>query len=189
MVISFYVSCLLQNTALVPRYLWPYSSFPDSVSPSNSIPIYPASTVLVPTSSIPSFSHRLRVTRATGLIYVSRHSSIIFLIVMYWDMVFWQRRTYLSTSSRPVSVITTSTGIYTYRPMMYLCGLIPTRQRSTLWWNPPRFKLTLGFVKQVLDPKKRVSFTTALKEDLGCHALSPSHPIILEETDWPKNIR
>ena len=189
MVIIFYISCLLQNTALVPRYIQPYSSFPDSVSPSNSIPISPASTVIVSTSSRPSCSHHFHVTRATGILDVSRHSSSIFRILMYWDMVFWKWITYLSTSYSPVSAITTSTCRYTYLPVISLCGLIRTRHQSTLWWNPPRFQPNLGFISQVLDPNKRVSFTTTLKEDLEVHALYPYFPQNLEGTDWLKNIR
>ena len=189
MVIIFYVSCLLQNTALVPCYLRPYSSFPDAVSPSNFIPISPASTVIVSTRSRPSCSHHFHVTRATGILDVSRHSSIIFRVLMYWDMVFWQWITYFSTSSSPVSAITTSTCRYTYLPVISLCGIIPTRQQSTLWWNPPMFQPNLGFISQVLDPNKRVSFTTALEKDIEVHALAPSCPKNLEGTDWLKNIR
>ena len=188
MVISFYVSRLIQNTTLVPRYIWPHFSFPYSAPPSNSILISPASTFIVPTSSRTSCYHYFRVTRATGLIYVSRHSSSICCIVMYWDMVFWKRITYFHTSYSPVSSITASIGRYTYRPVMSLRGLIPTRKRSILWWNPPRFQPTLGFINQVLDLNKRVSFTTALKEDLEVHALDTSWPRTLEETDWIKNI-
>ena len=176
------MSCLLQNTALVPRYIWPYFSFPNSVSPSNYIPISPACTVIVPTSSRPSCYHHFRVTRAITILYVSRHSYSIFRIVIYLDMVLWQRRTYFSTSSSPIYAITTSTCRYTYRPVISLCGLILARQGSTLWRNPPRFHPTPGFIRQVLDPNKRVSFTTALKEDLKVHVLAPSCPKILEET-------
>ena len=56
---------------------------------------------------------------------------------------------------------------------MYLCGLIPTRNWSTPLWNPSMFQTTLGFINQVLDPNKRVSFNKGLKEDLEVHALDP----------------
>ena len=71
--------------------------------------------------------------------------------------------------------------------MMSLRGLIPTSQISTLWWNPPRFQPTLGFVNHVLGPNKSVSFAIALKEGLDVHALAPFRPKILEENDWLKN--
>ena len=188
MVISLCVYILIQNTALVTSYLQPYYYFPNPPPPLNSIPIYHASTVLVPTSSRPFCSHHFRVTCATGLLYVSMHSSSICQIIMYWAILFWQQRTYFSTSSSPISDITTSTDRNTYCPIMSLCGLITTSHRSTLWWNPHRFHPPLGFVNQVLDPNKRVSFATSLKEDLEVHALAPSRPKILEETDWLKNI-
>ena len=62
------------------------------------------------------FSRHHRSTRATSRRYVSRNISYIVQVMMYWAMVLWRRRTYVSTSSSTAASIDASKGKCSRRP-------------------------------------------------------------------------
>ena len=140
----------------------PYSTSPllssASISSPASLPASIMLSAILPSTMpryIPYFSHHLCDNRAPVRNYTARHSSSILQIVMYWMMVFFQIRIYLSTSSIPNATISSSIGGQSHRPSMSLFGCIPGLQQSTLWWNLPRLLPVLGFITQVSEPNNR----------------------------------
>ena len=120
------------------------------------------------------------VTRFTVPRSPNRHRSIIGWVAMYWDMVFWRWRTYISTSSITDASTASSKGGYYHRSIVSHLGSSPTRQRSILWWNPPRVSLILGVISCVSNTNNRVTWTTAFYKMPEVHALDPSQPKILD---------
>ena len=72
-------------------------------------------------------------------------------------VVFWRRRKYFSTSSRPANDIAATIGGYYQCLSISRCGFILANQWATLWWKPPRVQPIRGFITHVSYPKKSIT--------------------------------
>ena len=78
----------------------------------------------------PNCSHNIHYTCATRHRSASRHISSIRRVVIYWEMVLWRRRTYVSISSRSYVNIVTASGSYYQFHSISCCGFIPANRRE-----------------------------------------------------------
>ena len=111
--------------------------------------------------SIPPFYHQCHVTCDPVRRSATRHRSIIERVVIYWSMMFWRRRKYVSTSSNHTYTIAAYRCRYLQLSTMSLSFYIPTIRRATLWWNLRRLLLKLGVITQLSDPNKRFAWKNA----------------------------
>ena len=81
---------------------------------------------------------------------------------MYWAMVLWWCRTYVSAYFRPSAAIAASKGRHSHRPSVSRYSCIPAKRWSALWWNTLRVQTIQRVLTQVYDANKRVTFMAAL---------------------------
>ena len=72
-------------------------------------------------------------------------------------MVFWKRRTYVSTYYISTAYIALYRGGYPKLPDISRFGCITVRWWSTQWWNLPRVLSIMGVITQVSKTNNRVA--------------------------------
>ena len=105
-------------------------------------------------------------------------------VAIYWAIVFWRWRTYVSTSSRTVTVITSVNGGYSHIPSVLRRGCIPASRQATLWWKPPRVCLIQVVITYFSDTNKSTAALPTYRRCQGsCHLPSPGpRSLILDPT-------
>ena len=116
----------------------------------------------MPYKSKPPCFHHIRDTRDIVCFSASIHSSSIGRVTMYWTVLLWCCRMYISTSSSHDVAISASKGGYSYLPSVLSCCCIPAKMEGQPVVETSEGSPYLGVITQVSNTNKRVSWTTPL---------------------------
>ena len=99
---------------------------------------------------------------------------------MYWVEVLRLLVMHTSIPYNPAYLI--SSLIWGYYQIMSEClqCCLLVIWRTTLWWNLPSARTVRGDTTHISDPKRRMAWTTALKNVSGIHASEPYFTMIHE---------